>query len=295
MRKQTIFTGSAVAIITPFTNNGIDFEAFKGLIDFQIASGTQAIVVCGTTGEPATMTNQEKQQLIDVSIAHVNKRVPVIAGTGCNCTAQAVDNSINAYKAGADALLVVSPYYNKCTVSGLVAHYNAISDATPLPIIAYNVPSRTGVNITAAAMKQLAQIDNIVAIKEASGNIDQVTDICALCGQDIDIYSGEDGIVVPMMSLGAKGVISVSANIIPAQMQNMCAAALRGDYQSAATLQLGMYPLIKALFCEVNPIPVKTAAALMGLCADTLRLPLSNMEPANLARLQQEMRKYKLL
>ena len=242
MRKNTIFTGSAVALITPFTDNGVDFDEFGRLIEFQLSSGTQCIIVCGTTGEPATMTKDERRSVIKYCIEKVNKRVPVIVGTGSNCTADAIANSIEAQNMGADGLLVVTPYYNKCTVTGLVAHYQAISDAVDLPIIAYSVPGRTGVNITAAAMLKLAKIKNIVAIKEASGNIDQITDICASCGDLIDVYSGDDGIVVPMLSIGAKGVISVAANVIPADMQKMCQAAFNGDYLTASNLQKKISP-----------------------------------------------------
>lgn len=292
MRKNTLFTGSAVAIITPFKNGGVDFEQFARLIEFQISSGTQCIVVCGTTGEPATMTEEERISVIKFCIDKVNKRIPVVVGTGSNNTAAAIKNSIQAQELGADGLLVVTPYYNKCTVKGLIAHYQAISDAVTLPIIAYSVPGRTGVNITASAMLELAKIDNICAIKEASGNIDQITDICATCGEYIDVYSGDDGIVVPMMSIGAKGVISVAANIIPADMQAMCKAALNGDFIAAGNAQKKIYPLVKALFCEVNPIPVKTAASYMGYGNGELRLPLTEMSDANAQRLRDEMIKY---
>ncbi len=295
MRKNTLFTGSAVAIVTPFTANGVDYDAFDRLIEFQIESGTQCIVVCGTTGEPATMTKEERCSVIKHCIDKVNKRVPVVVGTGSNCTAIAIENSMDARNMGADGLLVVTPYYNKCTVNGLVAHYQAISDAVDLPIIAYSVPGRTGVNVTAAAMYKLAQIENVVAIKEASGNIDQITDICATCGDLIDVYSGDDGITVPMMSIGAKGVISVAANIIPADMQKMCVAAMNGNYVAAGAMQKAVYPLVKALFCEVNPIPVKTAASLMGYGNGQLRLPLTPMDPANLERLKKEMHDYNLI
>ena len=295
MRKNTLFTGSAVAIVTPFTDNGIDYDAFGRLIEFQIESGTQCIIVCGTTGEPATMTRDERNTVIQYCIDKVNKRVPVVVGTGSNCTATAIEYSLEAQKMGADGLLVVTPYYNKCTVNGLVAHYQAISDAVSLPIIAYSVPGRTGVNVTASAMYKLAQIENVVAIKEASGNIDQITDICATCGDLIDIYSGDDGIVVPMMSIGAKGVISVAANIIPADMQKMCTSALNGDFAIAGAIQKAIYPLVKALFCEVNPIPVKTAASLLGYGNGVLRLPLTAMDPTNLERLKKEMHNYNLI
>lgn len=292
MRKNTIFTGSAVAIITPFTKDGVDFPAFEKLIERQIALGTQCIVVCGTTGEPATMTATERESVVRFCIEHTNGRIPVVVGTGSNCTDDAVKNSENAQKWGADGLLVVTPYYNKCSPMGLKAHYKAISDAVTLPIIAYSVPSRTGVNISASLMAELAQIENVAAIKEASGNMDQVVAIAHACGDAIDIYSGEDALTVPMMSMGAKGVISVAANIVPGDVQAMCSSALAGNFEAAAAAQKKLYPLIKALFCEVNPIPVKSAAAAMGLCSSTLRLPLTEMAPENLERLISAMRQY---
>ncbi len=292
MRKNTIFTGSAVAIITPFTKDGVDFPAFEKLIERQIALGTQCIVVCGTTGEPATMTAAERESVVRFCIEHTNGRIPVVVGTGSNCTGDAVKNSENAQKWGADGLLVVTPYYNKCSPIGLKAHYKAISDAVTLPIIAYSVPSRTGVNISASLMAELVQIENVAAIKEASGNMDQVVAIAHACGDAIDIYSGEDALTVPMMSMGAKGVISVAANIVPGDVQAMCSSALAGNFEAAAAAQKKLYPLIKALFCEVNPIPVKSAAAAMGLCSSTLRLPLTEMAPENLERLISAMRQY---
>lgn len=292
MRKNTIFTGSAVAIITPFTKDGVDFPAFEKLIERQIALGTQCIVVCGTTGEPATMTAAERESVVRFCIEHTNGRIPVVVGTGSNCTDDAVKNSENAQKWGADGLLVVTPYYNKCSPMGLKAHYKAISDAVTLPIIAYSVPSRTGVNISASLMAELAQIENVAAIKEASGNMDQVVAIAHACGDAIDIYSGEDALTVPMMSMGAKGVISVAANIVPGDVQAMCSSALAGNFEAAAAAQKKLYPLIKALFCEVNPIPVKSAAAAMRLCDGTLRLPLTEMAPENLERLISAMRQY---
>lgn len=295
MRKNTIFTGSAVAIITPFTKDGVDFPAFEKLIERQIALGTQCIVVCGTTGEPATMTAAERESVVRFCIEHTNGRIPVVVGTGSNCTDDAVKNSENAQKWGADGLLVVTPYYNKCSPMGLKAHYKAISDAVTLPIIAYSVPSRTGVNISASLMAELAQIENVAAIKEASGNMDQVVAIAHACGDAIDIYSGEDALTVPMMSMGAKGVISVAANIVPGDVQAMCSSALAGNFEAAAAAQKKLYPLIKALFCEVNPIPVKSAAAAMGLCSSTPRLPLTEMAPENLERLISAMRQYGII
>lgn len=264
MRKNTIFTGSATALITPFTQNGVDYDAFGRLIDFQIENGTDALVICGTTGEPATMTYQERSEALDFALKRINKRVPVIVGTGSNATAIAVDNSVKAYNAGADALLVVTPYYNKCTQTGLMKHFEAICSATPLPVICYNVPGRTGVNIQPATLEKMAQFDTMCAVKEASGNIDQITEICARVGDMLDVYSGDDGIILPLLALGGKGVISVASNIVPKEVHQLCADFFAGNLQSAREMQLKLYPLVKALFCEVNPIPVKTAASLMG-------------------------------
>lgn len=292
MRTKTLFTGSAVAIITPFDENGIDFQAFERLIEFQIENQTSAIVVCGTTGEPSTLSWDERQALVKFCIQKVNGRVPVIVGTGCNNTAEAVKLSKNAQDLGADALLVVTPYYNKCTQQGLVKHYETIAQSTPLPIIVYNVPGRTGVNVSLNALKQMAQIDNIVAIKEASGNMDQVTEFCAALSDQIDIYSGEDSLTLPILSVGGKGVISVAANIIPNDMQKLCADYFAKEIQSAAQRQLKAYPLIKALFCEVNPIPVKTAVSLLGMCKPILRMPLTNMEDKTYAQLVGAMKDY---
>lgn len=292
MRKNTIFTGSATALITPFTQNGVDYDAFGRLIDFQIENGTDALVICGTTGEPATMTYQERSEALDFALKRINKRVPVIVGTGSNATAIAVDNSVKAYNAGADALLVVTPYYNKCTQTGLMKHFEAICSATPLPVICYNVPGRTGVNIQPATLEKMAQFDTMCAVKEASGNIDQITEICARVGDMLDVYSGDDGIILPLLALGGKGVISVASNIVPKEVHQLCADFFAGNLQSAREMQLKLYPLVKALFCEVNPIPVKTAASLMGFGECHLRMPLCNMEEKNLPLLKDAMRNF---
>ncbi len=292
MRKNTIFTGSATALITPFTENGVDFEAFKRLIDFQIENGTDALLVCGTTGEPATMTYEERATVVKFAIDYINKRVPVIVGTGSNATHIAVSNSKVAYEAGADALLVVTPYYNKCTQEGLYRHFKAVCEATPLPVICYSVAGRTGVNITPETMERLAELDTMVAIKEASGNMDQITDILARVGDKIDVYSGDDGITIPVMAVGGKGVISVASNILPYEVHKMCADFLEGNIKDAAAMQLKLHPLVKALFCEVNPIPVKTAASLMGYGECNLRLPLCDMSEKNLEFLKKEMTKF---
>ena len=292
MRKNTIFTGSATALITPFTQNGVDYDAFGRLIDFQIENGTDALVICGTTGEPATMTYQERSEALDFALKRINKRVPVIVGTGSNATAIAVDNSVKAYNAGADALLVVTPYYNKCTQTGLMKHFEAICSATPLPVICYNVPGRTGVNIQPATLEKMAQFDTMCAVKEASGNIDQITEICAPVGDMLDVYSGDDGIILPLLALGGKGVISVASNIVPKEVHQLCADFFAGNLQSAREMQLKLYPLVKALFCEVNPIPVKTAASLMGFGECHLRMPLCDMEEKNLPLLKDAMRNF---
>lgn len=292
MRKNTIFTGSATALITPFTQNGVDYDAFGRLIAFQIENGTDALVICGTTGEPATMTYQERSEALDFALKRINKRVPVIVGTGSNATAIAVDNSVKAYNAGADALLVVTPYYNKCTQTGLMKHFEAICSATPLPVICYNVPGRTGVNIQPATLEKMAQFDTMCAVKEASGNIDQITEICARVGDMLDVYSGDDGIILPLLALGGKGVISVASNIVPKEVHQLCADFFAGNLQSAREMQLKLYPLVKALFCEVNPIPVKTAASLMGFGECHLRMPLCDMEEKNLPLLKDAMRNF---
>ncbi len=292
MRKNTIFTGSATALITPFTQNGVDYDAFGRLIDFQIENGTDALVICGTTGEPATMTYQERSEALDFALKRINKRVPVIVGTGSNATAIAVDNSVKAYNAGADALLVVTPYYNKCTQTGLMKHFEAICSATPLPVICYNVPGRTGVNIQPATLEKMAQFDTMCAVKEASGNIDQITEICARVGDMLDVYSGDDGIILPLLALGGKGVTSVASNIVPKEVHQLCADFFAGNLQSAREMQLKLYPLVKALFCEVNPIPVKTAASLMGFGECHLRMPLCDMEEKNLPLLKDAMRNF---
>ena len=295
MRKNTIFTGSATALITPFTQNGVDYDAFGRLIDFQIENGTDALVICGTTGEPATMTYQERSEALDFALKRINKRVPVIVGTGSNATAIAVDNSVKAYNAGADALLVVTPYYNKCTQTGLMKHFEAICSATPLPVICYNVPGRTGVNIQPATLEKMAQFDTMCAVKEASGNIDQITEICARVGDMLDVYSGDDGIILPLLALGGKGVISVASNIVPKEVHQLCADFFAGNLQSAREMQLKLYPLVKALFCEVNPIPVKAAMNLMGLNVGPMRMPLCAMSPANEAVLRETMKEVGLL
>ena len=293
---MAIFTGSGVAIVTPFLDNGdVDYDRFRELIEFHIANGTDCIIVCGTTGESSTLSHEEHLECIRFCCEVVNKRIPVVAGTGSNCTGTAIYLSTEAEKYGVDGLLLVTPYYNKATQKGLIAHFTAIANAVNVPIILYNVPSRTGVNITPETAVYLAKnVDNIVGIKEASGNISQVTKLAALADGCIDIYSGNDDQVVPLLSLGGKGVISVIANIAPRQTHDMVAKYLAGDVKGALELQLKSIELCDALFCEVNPIPVKKAVELMGMCSGNLRMPLSEMEPANAARLEKAMRDYGL-
>ncbi|MGI6161712.1 MAG: 4-hydroxy-tetrahydrodipicolinate synthase [Christensenellales bacterium] len=291
---MSVFKGSGVAICTPFNAGGINFEAFGRLVDFQIENGTDAIIVCGTTGEPSTMTTPEKEAAISFCVERVAGRVPVVAGTGGNNTAAVVEASKRAATLGADALLIVTPYYNKATQSGLVAHYSAVADAVDLPIIIYNVPARTGLNMLPETLHRLSSIPTIVGMKEASGDIAQVAEMARLC-PNIDLYSGNDDMIVPLMSLGGSGVISVVANIAPRDTHDMVMKYLSGDIDGARRLQLDMKPLIDALFTDVNPIPVKTALNLMGFHMGSLRLPLTPMGEANLARLKREMSAYGLI
>ena len=289
--KNTIFTGAATAIVTPMTETGIDYEALGRLVDFQIAEGINAIVVMGTTGENATIEHEEQADVIRFVVERTAKRVPVIAGTGTNNTEHVLANTRAACAAGADAVLVVTPYYNKATQNGLVQHFTAVADVSTVPVILYNVPGRTGCNLQPKTVAKLAKHPNIVAIKEAAGNMAQAVELIALCGEDIDVYSGEDALTVAMMAMGAKGTISVLSNVVPAMTVEMTDAALAGDFAKAASLQCKMLPLINALFSEVNPIPAKAAVSAMGFGADILRLPLTPMEPDNRAKLYEEMRK----
>ena len=272
--KKSLFTGVATALATPFSPNGINYIEFKRFIDMQINSGINALVVCGTTGEASTMTNEEKSELINCAVSTCNKRVPIIVGTGSNNTSQAIENSILAEKLGADGLLVVTPYYNKTTQDGLIEHYKAISESTSLPIILYDVPSRTGMNILPETCFELSKIDNIIGIKEASGNISQVSKISSLCGDDFSIYSGNDDQIVPILSVKGKGVISVLSNINPELVLNITNAFFDGDLKKSCYYQLEALPIIEALFKETNPIPVKQALNLLGFNFGEPRLPL---------------------
>lgn len=292
---MSIFKGSAVAICTPFTEDGIDFKKFEELLEWQVKEGTDAIVVCGTTGEASTMSVQERKDAIKFVVDVINKRIPVIAGTGTNDTAASIKMSQYAESVGVDGLLVITPYYNKTTQKGLIAHFTAISEAVNTPIIVYNVPSRTGMNITPKTLQQLCTDKNIVAVKEASGDISQIAKIKALCGDKLDIYSGNDDQTIAIMALGGLGVISVDANIIPKDISKMTHLYLEGKTQEALKIQLDMLALNDALFIETNPIPVKTAMNLMGMNAGKLRLPLVEMTEGNLEILKTEMKNYGLL
>lgn len=289
--KRTVFTGAATAIVTPFKNNKIDYDSFGKLIELQISGGIDAIVVCGTTGECATLTDEEHRESIKFAVEKTAGRVPVIAGTGSNDTDYMIKLSREAEDIGADALLLVTPYYNKASQKGLVKSFMSVADAVKIPIILYNVPSRTGVNIAVSTYKELAKHENIVAVKEASGNISHVAEIAAELSGSLDIYSGNDDQIVPLLSLGGKGVISVLSNILPRETHNICALWNEGKIKESLEFQLKFLPLINALFCEVNPIPVKTAMAMLGLCSDEMRLPLCEMEPQNKARLKAELDK----
>ena len=291
---MSIFKGSGVAIVTPFNERGVDFKKLEELIEFQIKSMTDAIVVCGTTGEASTMTEQERKETIKFVVDLVNKRIPVIAGTGSNNTADAISMSKWAQKIGVDGLLVITPYYNKTTQKGLVEHFKAIANSVTSPIIIYNVPSRTGLNITPHTLLNLCEVQNIVAIKEASGDISQIAQIKALCGDRLDIYSGNDDQVIPILSLGGIGVISVLANIIPKDIHNMCELYLKGEHEKALKIQLGYLPLNNSVFIETNPIPVKTAMNLMGMDVGPLRLPLCEMDEINLQILKKELKSYNI-
>jgi len=292
--KKVIFKGCGTAIITPFTEDGVNFEEFRKMIEFQISEGVDSIVVCGTTGESSTMSTEEKKETIKFAIDVANKRVPIIAGTGGNCTKSAIEMSKYAESVGADAVLVVTPYYNKTTQAGLIAHYKAIAESISIPVILYNVPSRTGLNIAPATYLELSKVENIVATKEASGNISQIAEIANLCGDNLAIYSGNDDQVLPILSLGGFGVISVLSNIIPKDVHNMVKYFLDGNVKEATKLQIDTLKLTSALFSEVNPIPVKAACNMIGFNAGVPRLPLVEMTDAGKEKLKNEMISYGL-
>ena len=295
MVKKTIFQGAATALITPTNENGVDYDAFGQVIDWQIEQGINALVIAGTTGEGSTLTDDEHKKAISFSVKRIAGRVPVIAATGSNDIAYAIELSKYACDAGADALLVVTPYYNKATQNGLITLYKTIADASSKPVILYNVPSRTGINIEPMTYTKLAEHPNIAAIKEANGDISKIAETAALVGDRLDIYSGCDDQVVPILSLGGKGVISVLSNIMPAKTVEMCSRFFKGDVAGSRAIQLELLPLINALFCEVNPIPVKAAMAAMGWCKNYLRLPLTPMEDAHWQKLRSLMAEQGLL
>ncbi len=288
-----IFKGVATALITPFKGNNVDVEAFERLLDFEYDGGVNAVVVLGTTGEPATMSQEEKDLIITLAVKRLKGKIPVIVGAGSNSTAQAIEACQNAERLGADGLLVVTPYYNKCTQNGLLEHYGAIAKRTNLPIICYNVPSRTGVNMLPETFARLAsEYSNIVAIKEASGNMEQIEQCLRLVHGKATVYSGDDALTVPVMAMGGSGVISVASNVCPAYFSRMTNLAQNGNTKEAAKMQLDALPLISALFCEVNPIPIKKAMQLKGFCDGTLRLPLTEMSAQNAQILQHVLESF---
>ncbi len=292
---MSIFKGACTALVTPFTEDGVNFDALGKLIEFQIREGIDALLACGTTGEPSTMTEEEKRDVIRYTVEKAAGRVPVIAGTGGNNTKEVAAASEKAEELGADALLVVNPYYNKTNARGLIEHYRTVCKATSLPVIVYNVPSRTGYNITPQALLEVSEIENIAAVKEASGDIAQVLEIRRLCGDRIDIYSGNDDIIVPVLAAGGIGVISVASNIVPREVHDLVMDYLSGNIADSLDKQLKLLPLIKSLFLEVNPIPVKTAMNLLGMSMGPLRLPLYTMAADNLKILKQRLSEHGLL
>ena len=295
MKTKTIFEGAATALITPLTPDGVDYENFGRLIDWQIDAGIDALVIAGTTGEGSTLTDEEHREVLDYAVKRASGRVPMIAGTGSNDTAYAIDLTKFACDIGYDAMLVVTPYYNKATQKGLIQMYEAIADASTKPLVLYNVPSRTGVAIQPATYASLAEHPMIAAIKEANGDISKIAETIALVGDKLDLYSGNDDQIVPVMSLGGKGVISVLSNLIPAETSQMVKKYLSGDVRAAAKMQLDYLELINTLFCEVNPIPVKAAMNEMGFCSNDIRLPLTPMEENNRAKLVALMKKHGII
>lgn len=293
--KKILFKGCGTAIITPFDDNGVNFNEFKKLIEFQISEGVDALIVCGTTGESSTMTLEERKQTIEFAVKTAKHRVPIIAGTGGNCTQSVIDFTKWAETAGVDGALIVTPYYNKTTQVGLIAHYTAIANLTKLPIILYSVPSRTGVNITPETCFELSKISNIVAIKEASGNLSQIAEIKALCRENLHVYSGNDDQIIPILSLGGLGVISVLSNVAPKYTHEMVINYLNGKIIESQDMQLDAIYLIKALFSEVNPIPVKAALNMLGYNAGIPRLPLIEMSEKGKEKLEKELKKFELL
>lgn len=293
--RNALFCGCGTALVTPFRGGRVDYDALENLIDWQLDSDIDALVILGTTGEPNTVTDAERPAIIECALNRVSGRVPVIVGAGSNDTRTAIRHAIEAQTLGADALLIVTPYYNKASRSGLIAHYEAISEKVELPVIMYNVPARTGMNLDPDTVAELARNANLCAVKEASGNLRQLMDLCAACGEGIALYCGNDDQVIPAMALGARGVISVASNVIPRQMHDMAASWLHGDAGRALDLQVEWLPLIRALFSEVNPIPVKAALHMMGLIENTLRLPLTPLDDGKAEALRREMKRCKLV
>ena len=293
--KKLIFKGAGVAIVTPFTEDGINFPEFGRMIDAQIAGHTDAIIVAGTTGEAATMSDAEHKEAIKFAVEHTKGRVPVVAGTGSNDTAYAIQLSQYAEKVGADGLLLVTPYYNKCTQKGLVQHFNKIADSVNIPCILYDVPSRTGVSIKVPAYAELSKHPNIVAVKEANGDLSSILRLRFAVGDELEVYSGNDDQIVPILSLGGMGVISVLSNVAPKETHDICQLYFDGKVKEAAKLQIAFTDLADALFCETNPIPAKTAMRLMGYAAGPLRMPLSEMEPENLEKLKKALKAHNLI
>ena len=290
---MAIFTGAGVALITPMNDDGsVNYEKLRELLEFHVANKTDAIIICGTTGEASTLSDEEHLECIRFACEVINKRIPVIAGTGSNCTQSAIELSKEAEKSGVDGLLLVTPYYNKATQNGLKAHYKAIAKEVNVPIILYNVPSRTGTRLAPQTVVDLChEVPNIVGVKDATGDISEVAELMSLAKGTVDVYSGNDDQIVPVLSLGGKGVISVLSNILPKETHDMVASYLEGDVAKSCEMQMKYFDLVKALFCEVNPIPVKKALNLMGMEVGSLRLPLTEMEDANAKRLEEEMRK----
>ncbi|MEY8763451.1 MULTISPECIES: 4-hydroxy-tetrahydrodipicolinate synthase [Clostridium] len=292
---MSLFKGSGVAIITPFNDNGVDFKKLEELLKWHIKCGTDAVIICGTTGEASTMTEKEKKDTIKFTVDTINGKIPVIAGTGSNCTEAAVNMSKWAESIGVDGVLVITPYYNKTTQKGLVEHFKAVASDVKVPMIIYNVPGRTGLNLKPETLEELCQVENIQAVKEASGDISQIAKVKALCGDKIDLYSGNDDQTIPILSLGGIGVISVLANIIPEDMHKMCKLFLEGNVKEAAAMQLKALPLMNAMFIETNPIPIKTAMNILGMNVGGLRLPLCSMSEKNLDVVKRELGNYGLL
>ena len=293
MKKS--FEGSIVAMVTPFRDGKVDEPKIRELVEFHVKNGTDAIVPCGTTGESPTLSHAEHKRVVEVTIEAAAGRIPVVAGTGSNSTAEAIDLTQHAKKAGADGVLMVCPYYNKPTQAGLIAHYTAVAAAVDIPIIMYNIPGRTGVNMLTETVAALAELPSVVGMKEASGSLEQMTEVISLCGDRLTVVSGDDTLTLPLMAVGGKGVISVVANIVPKETAEMTRAALNGDWKRAKELHLRLFPLCKAMFYETNPIPVKTAMQLLGRLNGELRLPLCPMSQANRDKLQKALRAYGLL